>query len=209
MIVLEIGYSYPACFNYDKNEVIRVIVFIAGPRAISKLSKDIEERLHNIYLKNTEVVVGDAMGVDKAVQEYFHVLNYQHVNVYAAQGKARYNVGNWPVINVEVNKNLKGFDYYAAKDMEMADIADHGFMIWNGKSKGTLNNIINLVNRNKKTLVYFTPESEFFCIDKIGQLEDLLQRCDEDTRILYKDISYKTEQLSIMEGNADYNQYKR
>lgn len=34
----------------------------------------------------------------------------------------------------------------------MAKAADYGFMIWNGKSKGTLNNIINLVQYNKNVL---------------------------------------------------------
>lgn len=106
---------------------------------------------------------------------------------------------------MEANKNLKGFGYYAAKDVKMAEVADYGFMIWNGKSKGTLNNIINLISRNKKTLVYFTPDSGFYCIDKIGQLEKMLQRCDENTRIIYKNLLKKTEQLSIMEENADYN----
>lgn len=41
-------------------------VFIAGPRAISKLNKRIEERLHNIYSMQMTVIVGDANGIDKA-----------------------------------------------------------------------------------------------------------------------------------------------
>lgn len=106
-----------------------MIVFIAGPRAIKRLNNNIEERLYNIYLNNIKVVVGDAAGVDKAVQDYFYRLNYSNVNVYATQGKARNNVGNWPVVDVEVNRRLKGFDYYAAKDVKMAEVADYGFML--------------------------------------------------------------------------------
>jgi hypothetical protein len=109
--------------------VIKLIVFIAGPRAIKRLNNNIEERLYNIYLNNIKVVVGDAAGVDKAVQDYFYRLNYSNVNVYATQGKARNNVGNWPVVDVEVNRRLKGFDYYAAKDVKMAEVADYGFML--------------------------------------------------------------------------------
>ncbi|SHI29651.1 hypothetical protein [Desulfosporosinus lacus] len=67
------------------------------------------------------VIVGDAAGVDKAVQEYFFRKGYQNVSVYASQGKARCNRGSWKVINVEVEKKLKGFDFYAAKDIRMAE----------------------------------------------------------------------------------------
>jgi hypothetical protein len=30
---------------------------------------------------------------------------------------------------VEANRRLKGFDYYAAKDVKMAEVADYGFML--------------------------------------------------------------------------------
>ncbi len=41
----------------------------------------------------------------------------------------------------------------------MAKESDYGFMIWNGKSKGTLNNTINLLRVNQKVLLYFNPQS--------------------------------------------------
>lgn len=45
-------------------------VFIAGPRAVPRLNKSIEERLQNIYYNNFTVLVGDANGADKAIQDY-------------------------------------------------------------------------------------------------------------------------------------------
>jgi hypothetical protein len=65
-------------------------------------------------------------------------------------------VGQWEVRNIPVKSNVTGFAFYAEKDKAMADNADYGFMIWNGKSKGTLNNIINLSRQLKVVLVYFT-----------------------------------------------------
>ncbi|MDD2481817.1 MAG: hypothetical protein PHC44_11065 [Lutispora sp.] len=179
-------------------------VFIAGPRAISKLNKNIEERLYNIYSKNITVVVGDANGIDKAVQSYFYKLNYQNVNIYATQGKARCNIGNWIVENVKVESKIKGFDYYAAKDLRMAEVADYGFMIWNGKSKGTLNNIINLLKRNKKTLIYFTPESQFYCFSKLNDFEKILIKCEEEAKILFQSLSNDIVQLSVSEEKSSY-----
>lgn len=183
--------------------MIQLNVFIAGPRAITKLNKNIEDRLFNIYKRNFTVVVGDAIGIDKAIQQYFYNLKYSNVHVYATQGKARHNIGNWAVENVIVEKKLKGFDYYAAKDLKMAEIADYGFMIWNGKSKGTLNNVINLTNRNKKTLIYFVPDNKFYCIRDIKDLEPILEKCDENTRALFKELKNKTFQLSFSDINSD------
>lgn len=179
-------------------------VFIAGPRTISSLNRHIQQRLNNIYNKHISVVVGDANGIDRAVQQYFHNLGYKNVCVYASQGKARFNIGNWKVENVKVDKKAKGFDYYTAKDLKMADVADYGFMIWNGKSKGTLNNIINLIIRNKKTLIYFTPEHQFYCIDKLSDFEVILNKCVGETKILYRGLSDKKLQLSISETDSTY-----
>jgi hypothetical protein len=39
----------------------------------------------------------------------------------------------------------KDFAYYAAKDLAMAQDAKCGVMLWDGRSKGTLNNIQNLL----------------------------------------------------------------
>lgn len=178
-------------------------VFIAGPRAITKFNKRVEERLNNIYSMQMNVIVGDAAGVDKAVQEYFFRMRYQNVSVYASQGKARNNIGSWEVVNVEVEKKLKGFNFYAAKDIRMAEEADYGFMIWNGKSKGTLNNVINLINRNKKTLIYFIPSNEFFTVKNLADLECIVSQCEEDTRNLFKNLSHQNVEL-VKDGIKDY-----
>lgn len=164
-------------------------VFIAGPRAISKLNKSVEERLQNIYSSQMTVIVGDANGIDKAIQEYFFRLGYLNVFVYASQGRARCNIGSWKVVNVEVEKKLKGFDFYAAKDIRMAEEADYGFMIWNGKSKGTLNNVINLTNMNKKTLIYLTPGNKFYTVKSFADLESIISQCNEETKDLFINLS--------------------
>lgn len=160
-------------------------IFVAGPRAIVNLDKSVEERLHSIYEKNFTVLVGDASGVDKAVQKYFSTLNYSNVIVFASEGKARNNVGNWQIEKVDVPQKVKGFDFYATKDKAMAERADYGFILWNGVSKGSLNNIVNLLNGSKKALVYFTPKGQFICIDSFKKLETLLNSCSKETKQLY------------------------
>ncbi|GBU22594.1 hypothetical protein R80B4_02504 [Fibrobacteres bacterium R8-0-B4] len=163
-------------------------IFIAGPRAISKLDDAVKNRLYRIYERGYTVLVGDANGVDKAVQQYFLDNRYPNVVVYASNGKTRNNLGNWQVESVSVPPNVRGFEFYAAKDSAMADCADYGFMIWNGKSKGTLNNIINLLNENKKVVVFFDPQKSFFNIGNIENLEELLRKCGDDTKNTYAEV---------------------
>jgi len=181
-------------------------VFIGGPRAVSKLNNTIEERLYNIYNNNFTVLVGDANGVDKIIQNYFNNLNYKNVIVFASEGKARNNLGYWQIENVNVKGKLKGFDYYAQKDIEMAKNADYGFMIWNGKSKGTLNNIINLISDNKKVLIYFLPENKFVCIDNDEKLKRLISLCTDETKALHSNLVKKSQrQVSLLDFSKDNN----
>ena len=177
-------------------------VFVAGPRAISNLDKNVEDKLNSIIKNNYTVLVGDANGIDKSVQQYFYNNNYKNVNVYASQGKARNNIGNWIVQGVEVPKNVKGFDFYAAKDSAMAKNADYGLMLWNGKSKGTLNNIINLTKQNKRVLIYFTPHKDFYSINNLNTAEKLAAICGNETNNLFKEL-YKSNLNNSLDKNLE------
>lgn len=52
----------------------------------------------------------------------------------------------------------------------MTKDATWGFMLWDGESKGTLTNVVNLLNTKKKTLLYLGPQRSFF---NVGTFEDL------------------------------------
>lgn len=109
-------------------------IFIAGPRAIKELDKNISVKLENICAKSYEVLVGDADGIDSSIQKLLQIKSYRNVTVFASNGIARNNYGDWNIETVEVDNDVTGFDFYAQKDLEMAKRADIGFMIWNGKS---------------------------------------------------------------------------
>lgn len=51
----------------------------------------------------------------------------------------RNNVANWLTREVAAPRGAKGFDYYSVKDRAMAEAAEYGLMLWDGKSKGTVN----------------------------------------------------------------------
>ena len=157
-------------------------VFIAGPLKIRTLDKNIKERLDNIIHKTIEVLVGDANGIDKAVQEYLSLRNYNNVTVYCIN-RPRNNIGNWNVKSIPCEHAIVSFSEYVKKDLAMAKDTDFGFMIWNGKSNGTLNNTLNLLEKGKKTRLYIKPAEEFYTIVKLKDLENLLSDCDKEDLI--------------------------
>lgn len=70
----------------------------------------------------------------------------------------------------------------------MANEADYGFMIWDGKSRGTLNNTINLVAQNKKVPVYLSKQSKMVVIHSFDALNALIEQCNPATRDMYHEL---------------------
>jgi len=153
-------------------------VFFGGSRKLTHLNRAIRERANNIVAKGFEVLIGDANGADKAMQKYLAEKGYKNVIVFCMSGTCRNNLGNWQTKAVASNRNKRDFGYFAEKDSEMSKQADYGFMLWDGRSKGTLNNIINLLQGNKYVLVYFSPSKKFFTLKSPSGLENLLHKCD-------------------------------
>ncbi len=136
------------------------------------------------------MLIGDANGADKAVQYFLHDMQYNNVIIYCSGERCRNNIGNWEVIKIPVPSNLSGNKYYIVKDESMAKNADCGFMLWDGKSPGTINNIYNMLFDKKITLVYYSPEKQFYTIAKPQDVEQLLAKCKQDDLInLEKKIS--------------------
>lgn len=152
-------------------------VFIGGSRAMSHLNSVIRGKLDDLIARNCAIWVGDANGADKAIQRHFADRGYPHVTVFCMD-RCRNNVGSWPTNRISHAGRSKGFAYYAAKDLAMARDAKCGVMLWDGRSKGTLNNIQNLLRFGKKTLVYIGPDKEFYKLSSEEDLQRLLKRCD-------------------------------
>ena len=63
----------------------------------------------------------------------------------------------------------------------MAEKAEYGLMLWNGKSKGTVNNVVNLTRDHKPVVVYVAPKKHFRTIRTSDDLRDLLAQGDSDS----------------------------
>src|SRR5579863_835158 len=152
-------------------------VFIGGSRAVSKLNAVIRERLDDLMKRGCTILIGDANGADKAVRTYFAQKHYGKVIVFCME-QCRNNVGIWPTRSIQPPAGSKGFSYYAAKDFVMAVEDECGVMLWDGKSKGTLQNMLRLIGAGKRTLVYFAPTKDFHVLASEQDLQALLARCD-------------------------------
>jgi hypothetical protein len=83
---------------------------------------------------------------------------YRNVTVYSMQ-VSRNNVGDWPIKRQFGAPTARHDRHdYGIKDLAMTKDATWGFMLWNGASKGTLANVVNLLNTKKKTLLYLGPQ---------------------------------------------------
>lgn len=153
-------------------------VFISGSRHLSRLNQEVKVRLSNVVNQHFAVVVGDANGADKAVQSFLKEVGYQSVTVFCSGEKCRNNLGQWQVKPVKVEAKLTGRAFYTVKDKKMAEVADYGFVLWDGKSQGSYNNIVELLNQNKKALVYFAPKKDFVTVKSRADLGVLVQACD-------------------------------
>ena len=131
--------------------------------------------------KGSDIIIGDANGADKAVQNYLANKRYRNVIVFCMQSQCRNNLGDWQSRYVETRRRNNGFEFYAVKDSAMAKEADYGFMLWDSKSKGTLNNIVNLLREKKPVTVYFSPKKTLHRLADLGDISQILEKCDKES----------------------------
>ncbi len=155
-------------------------IFIGGSRKLSRLNDDIRGRLDSIMQSGDSILIGDANGADKSVQKYLFEKNYGNVLVFCVGRFCRNNIGHWETMSVKEPGRVRDFHYYSIKDLEMVKVADFGFMIWDAKSKGTLNNMINLLKENKSVVVYLSADKQFCTLRTFEDLKELLSRCDKN-----------------------------
>ncbi len=121
---------------------------------MARLNRDVRERLDRMVAQGHQVVVGDASGIDKAVQTHLASRHYRKVVVYCSGDHPRNNVGGWPLRAVAAHGHKRDRRFYSIKDRAMAEHATHGLMVWDGDSVGTLQNVLRMVKKGKPVVLY-------------------------------------------------------
>ena len=184
-------------------------VFISGSIDIKKLDELVINSLSKIISQNIQVLVGDASGVDTLVQKYLFSCNYFNVIVYTIFQKPRNLLStNFQVKRIDI-KNLLGRKAQEKKDEAMTRDSDYSFVIWNGKSKGSFNNILRAIENNKKLKVYYTDKKRFLEKEEL-KVEDIKKIYYKHNGLGLKELAKQTNQslAYIKEIAKNYPQFK-
>lgn len=170
--------------NHPNNDT----VFVGGSRLgmfNAALPDPVIAILNYFMQKEVHLLVGDAPGADSLVQNHLTTCSYEYVSVFHSPPGPRLCANsNWEQVNIGAGSKATGRALRELKDHEMARQAKSGFMILEpfhknryGKlstSRGTLNNMCNLIAQGKEVSTYFSPTGEIASFDKIDQLIEYL-----------------------------------
>lgn len=140
-------------------------LFISGSKSITELPITFKLLLDDYMVESTEFLVGDCYGVDAAAQKYLASKGYSNVTIYCSGEAPRNNFVSGAKIHscAKAAKGLMGRAFHYVKDIQMANDCDQAIMIWDGKSKGTSENI-RRIKEMKKT--YIVTRYNFFDLIK-------------------------------------------
>ena len=126
-------------------------LFISGSKSISILSDEVKAILDKYIALDTEFLVGDCYGVDAAVQKYLASKGYNNISIYCSGETPRNNFVTGARVRscAEASKGLTGSAFHYVKDIQMANDCDQAIMVWDGKSKGTGENIRRIKEMRK------------------------------------------------------------
>lgn len=157
-------------------------VFLGGSRHVSRLAPDVRSRIDRIMEKGLAILVGDAPGADRALQQYLHAMDCRNVTVFCSGSVCRNNVGNWETRKITAGPRHGGFAFFVVKDREMAREADYGLMVWDGRSSGTIMNALRLLQQGKKVAIYSVPEKRFTDLGTHEQWDGFIARHGDGIR---------------------------
>lgn len=122
------------------------------------LPKEIKSEIDSAIKANKKIIIGDAPGVDRQVQDYLNSKKYSNVKVYGPGKQVRYSANSkWKTETVDSGKYKPDTEEWRAeKDEVMSKLADEALaiIIENGGSSATRANIQRIIDRNKDVKVF-------------------------------------------------------
>lgn len=122
-----------------------------------KLPKEITRELDSHISKGNKIIVGDAPGIDRQVQQYLNKKRYSNVEVYGPGKEVRYTANKkWKTNPIDAPEyEVMSKEWLAKKDIAMTKVADLGLaVVLDEGAKATRKNVERLIEQHKDVKVY-------------------------------------------------------
>ena len=179
-------------------------VFISGSINLNILPEVVEKSLKTIQEKNIKVLVGDAKGIDTLIQDYFSKNKYFNLDICSIYEIPRNKKNNnFNTIVIEVDMDIKSErKKQEKKDGYMSLNSDYSFVIWDGKSKGSFNNILRAIEYDRLLKVYYTKDDRLLNENELNK-NTIKNIYESNNGLTLTELSkYTNLSLSIIKENV-------
>lgn len=129
----------------------------SSPYYRRKLPKFARKEIKKSMKSGEKIIVGEAPGIDRQVQDFLNKKKYRNVEVYTSYKDPRYKANkDWKTKSVDASEYEEGSkEFLAKKDKAMTDASTKGLaIILDEGSKATKENVKRLVGQNKNVSIY-------------------------------------------------------
>lgn len=142
------------------------VLFVSGssktetkgsPYYRKKLPRAIRKKLDDSMWEGEKIIVGDAPGIDRQVQNYLKKKRYSNVEVYGPGKNVRYLANRrWKTNAIDVpGTEPMSKEWLLGKDFAMTNASTRGLaVILDEGATATRNNVQRLIDQNKSVDVY-------------------------------------------------------
>lgn len=174
-----------------------------------KLPKPVKKEIKKSIKNKDRIIVGDAPGIDRQVQDFLNKYGYMNVEVFGPGKEVRYQANkNWKSNPIDASEYEEGSkEWLAKKDKVMSNEATKALAVTiTSGSSATRKNIDRLIEQNKDVKVYelngFFPngnrdefKNPFLSGQERMKLEKIIESLNEDKYLNNKKLTNEQENL--------------
>lgn len=177
-------------------------IFISGSIELRQLHETVIASLNKLIEKRYQILIGDANGIDELVQNYLSKKNYHNVVVYSIFSMPRcISTQKFNTKTIAHDTSLKSErEKQIFKDIEMTKDCDICFVIWDGKSNGSYNNILRAIEYKKDIQVFL--DNNFLSKEDItkNNITNIFNDRHEYSLTKYLDVVLKKHNQNIIKN---------
>lgn len=128
-----------------------------------KLPKYARNELKKSMKSGDKIIVGEAPGIDRQVQDFLNKKKYQNVEVYTSYKDPRYKANEqWKTKSIDASEYKEGSkEFLAKKDKAMTDDSTKGLaIVLDEGSRATKENVKRLIGQHKDVSIYQLTKNE-------------------------------------------------